>query len=89
MKNGFIPRYASTIEDAESEQRYADKLRLISVHDPYELPGEEWQDNIDMLPAISYVHVCMYLILYPRPCSKDDMLNYKSLDSFKTSIMDG
>ena len=36
-----------------------------------------------MWPAIMYVHVCMYLILYPSPYAKDDMLNYKSLDSFQ------
>ena len=36
-----------------------------------------------MWPAITYVHVCMYLILYPSPYTKDDMLNYKSLDSFQ------
>ena len=39
--------------------------------------------DIDMWPAITYVHVCMYLILYPSPYTNDDMLNYKSLDSFQ------
>ena len=82
-KKGFNPGYASTIADVESKQRYAYKLWLISGHDPYELPGEEWQDNIEMWPAITFVHVCMYLIVYPSPYTKDDMLNYKSLYSFK------
>ena len=82
-KKGFNPGYASTIVDAQSKQRYAYKLRLISSYDPYELPGEEWQDNIEMWPAITFVHMCMYLILNPSPYSTDDMLNYKSLDSFK------
>ena len=36
-----------------------------------------------MWPAITFVHVCMYLILNPSPYTTDDMLNYKSLDSFK------
>ena len=82
-QKGFIPGYASTIADAECKQRYAEKLKLINGHDPYELPREEWKDNIDMWPAITYVHVCMYLILYPSPYTNDDMLNYKSLDSFQ------
>ena len=56
---------------------------LISGHDPYEIPKEEWQDNMDTWPAITYGHVCMYLILYPSPYTKDDMLKYKSLDSFQ------
>ena len=88
-KKGFNPGYSSTIVDTESKQRYAYKLRLISGYDPYELPGEEWQDNIEMWPAITFVHVCMYLILNPSPYTTDDMLNYKSLDSFKTFKMDG
>ena len=79
----FILGYASTIADAECKQRYSEKLSLINGHDPYELPREEWQDNMDMWPAITYVHVCMYLILYPSPYTKDDMLNYKTLDSFQ------
>ena len=82
-QKGFIPGYASTIADAECKQRYAEKLKLLNGHDPYELPREEWKDNIDMWPAITYVHVCMYLILYPSPYTNDDMLNYKSLDSFQ------
>ena len=56
---------------------------MLSGCDPYELPREEWQDNIDIWPAITYVHVCMYLILCPSPYTNDDLLNYKSLDSFK------
>ena len=88
-QKGFIPGYASTIADAECKQRYAEKLNLINGHDPYELPREEWQDNIDMWPAITYVYVCMYLILYPSPYTKDNMLNYKSLDSFQISKIDG
>ena len=45
-QKGFIPGYASTIADAECKQRYAEKLKLINGHDPYELPREEWKDNV-------------------------------------------
>ena len=48
---------------------------------------EEWNDrgddSIDKWIAISYVHVCMYLILYPSPYTKGNILNYKGLDSFQ------
>ena len=81
-QKGFIPGCASTIADAECKQRYAEKLKLINGHDPYELPREEWNDNIDMWPAITYVHVCMH-VLNPSPYTNDNMLNYKSLDSFQ------
>lgn len=68
--------------DTESKKWYADKLKLMNGSDPYEVPRDEWEDNMDMWPAITYVHVCMYWILCPSPYTKDDMLNYKSLDSY-------
>ena len=45
-QKGSIPGYASIIADAECKQRYAEKLKLINYHDPYELPKEEWKDNL-------------------------------------------
>ena len=44
---------------------------------------KDWNDIIDMWPGITYVHACMYLILNPSPYTKEDMLNYKSLDSYR------
>ena len=80
---GFISGYWSTIADKESKRRYADKLRLVNGSDPYEVPKKDWNDIIDMWPGITYVHACMYLILNPSPYTKEDMLNYKSLDSYR------
>ena len=74
--------------DKESKRRYADKLRLVNGSDPYEVPKKDWNDNIDMWPGITYVHACMYLILNPSPYTKEDMLNYKSLDSYR-NFQDG
>ena len=85
--SGFLPGYASSIADTKDKQRYADKIKVVGC-DPYEISKGEWEDNTDMWPSISYVHVCMHLILNPSPYTKDDMLNYKSLDSFK-NFQDG
>ena len=63
----FIPGYASTIADAECKQRYAEKLKLINGHDPYELPREEWKDNIDMHVAGYNVCACLHVL---NPLSK-------------------
>ena len=82
-QEGFNSEYSSSIVDKESKKRYTDKLKIINGSDPCELPKKEWEDNIEMWPAITYVHVCMYLILYPSPYTQEDMLNYKSMDSFK------
>ena len=81
-KKGFNPGYSSSIVDTESKQRYAYKLRLISGYDPYELPGEEWQDNIEMWPAITFVHVCMYLILNPSPSTTDVIIMTATTNGF-------
>ena len=67
--SSFLPGYASSIADMKDKQRYADKIDVIGC-DPYEISKGEWE--------ISYVHVCMHLILNPSPYTKDDMLNYKS-----------
>ena len=45
--------------------------------------GDPGEDDIDMWPAVTYVHVCMCLILYSNLYTRDEMFNYKSLDSFK------
>ena len=86
MQRGFIPSYSTTIADADSKKRYADKLDTSNGIDPYEIPRNEWQDNIDMWPAITHVHVCMYLILSPSPYTKEDLLNYKSLDCYQNFV---
>ena len=85
MQRGLIPAYCTTIADADSRKRYADKLELVNGIDPYEIRRSEWQDNVDLWPAITHVHVCMYLILSPSPYTKD-LLNYKSLDCYQNFV---
>ena len=53
--------------------------------DPYEI-AKEWEDDVNLWPAVTHVHVCMYLILTPSPYSQSDLLNYKSLDSYQTFV---
>jgi len=36
MQRGFIPACSTTIADAGSKKRYADKLDLVNGIDPYE-----------------------------------------------------
>lgn len=54
--------------------------------DPYEVAKNEWKDDVDLWPAVTHVHVCMYLILTPSPYSEKDMLNYKSVDSYQNFV---
>ena len=81
VQRQFNHGYAASLHNEASRERYAEKLSLLCGTDPYE--ETQWEDDIDAWPAVTYVHVCMYLIPYPSPYTRDEMLNYKSLDSFK------
>ena len=83
---GFLPNYFNSLASDTAKRRYMDKLKLAEGADPYEVPKNEWKDDIDLWPAITHVHVCMYLILTPSPYSDKDMLNYKSLDSYQSFV---
>ena len=79
----LLPGCRDSLSSIESRKRYSDKIKLADGIDPYEVKKNEWQDIVDLCPGISHVHVCMYLILTPSPYSEEDMLNYKSLDSYQ------
>ena len=85
---GLLSGYSSTIVDAASRKRYAEseKLELVDGIDPYEVAKGDWQDDVDLWPAITQLQVCMYLILAPSPYSEKDFLHYKSLDCYQNFV---
>ena len=60
-------------------------MTLIKSLDQYEIPKNEWLDDTEKWPSVSYIHVGMYLQLLfsESPYTKDQLLNYKSLDSYE------
>ena len=82
----FVPGYYDALRNEECKKRYLDKINLVSGVDPYEIPMNAWADDVDLWPSITHVHACMYLILTPSPYSANDMLNYKSLESYKNFV---
>lgn len=54
--------------------------------DPYDVPRNEWMDNVDLWPAITYIHMGMYLVPTPSLYTNDDLLNYRSLDCYVNFI---
>ena len=74
--------YVAALWDAEGRERYRKKLSVIGGVDPYKVPGNEWMDDVDLWPAITYIHVGMYLVLTPSPYANNDLLNYRSLDCY-------
>ena len=43
-------------------------------------------DNVDLWPAITSIHVGMYLVFSPSRYTGDDLLNYKSMDCYKNFL---
>ena len=54
-------------------------LSIIGGFDPYE---SEWQDDVDLWPSTTYIHLGMYLLDNPSPYTEEDLMNYKSLDCY-------
>ena len=96
MEVGLIPGYVSTVlSDEDSKKRYANKLELINGLDQYEIPKKEWQDDVELWPAVTHIHACIidyiiyacrYLILTPSPYTENDLLNFKSLDCYQNFV---
>ena len=54
--------------------------------DPYEIQKSERQDDVELWPAVTHIHACMYLILTPSPYSETVLLNFKSLDCYQNFV---
>ena len=78
--------YSGEIRDKKGKERYREKLQLIGGQDPYELPRNEWKDDVDLWPEITYVDVGMYLLFAPSPYTREELRNYKSMQSYQRFI---
>ena len=79
-KGPLCPGYRESLVDAQSRERYNEKLELINGKDPYETPREAWKDDVDLWPGVTYINVGMYLVFSPSPYTGSDLMNYKSLE---------
>ena len=82
----FLPGYISLLEDSKAKTRYKEKLDTIGGLDPYEIVRNEWQDDVNLWPSVSSVHVAMYLLVTPSPYTGDDLVNYKSMDCYRNFL---
>ena len=82
-RSGLLPDYQDSIKNPLDKKRYLEKLAYINGEDPYVIPREEWMDNVDCWPAVTYIHVGLYLLFTPSPYTKENLQNYKSLDSYE------
>lgn len=85
-KKRLLGGYFSSMRDEDAKKRYLEKLHIIGGLDPYETEKNEWEDNVDLWPSITYVNLGMYLLVTPSPYSGEDLKNYKSLDCYKNFL---
>ena len=82
-KRGLLPGYFEGIQLKETKDRYLAKLVDIDGQDPYEIPRNEWIDDVDSWPDVTYIHVGMYLLFSSNPYTQDQLMNDKSLDCYQ------
>ena len=82
----FIPGYKESIDDRRCKERYKEKLQFLDGQDPYEISCKEWKDDVDLWPAVTYIDVGMYLLFSPSPYTREELRNYKSMESYQRFI---
>ncbi len=85
-KKLLLGGYFSLLKDETARKRYKEKLELIEHLDPYEMDRKEWEDNVDLWPSVTHIHVGMFLLLTPSVYSGDDLMNYKSMESYRSFL---
>ena len=85
-KRLLLNGYFSSMRDQDAKKRYLHKLSFIGGLDPYETERKEWKDDVDLWPSITHINLGMYLLVTPSVYTGEDLLNYKSLDSYKNFL---
>ena len=73
----------ASLKQNDAKERYLNKIKEINGQDPYEIPKCEWEDDVESWPDVSYIHVGMYLLFSSSPYTKEQLMNYKSLDCYQ------
>ena len=77
-----MPGYFSSLQNKDGKKQYLEKISIIGGFDPYETERSKWQDDADLWPGVTSVHIGMYLLVNPSSYSGEDLVNYKSLDCY-------
>ncbi|XP_043227776.1 uncharacterized protein LOC122384449 [Amphibalanus amphitrite] len=86
-ESGMLSGYFESIADATARKRYKEKLDIyLGGVDPYEIPVRNWEDNVDLWPSVSYIHVGMYLLCSSSPYTQDQLMDYKNLDCYQKFV---
>ena len=81
-KRAFLPGYMLSMQNPDGKKRYLEKLKKIGGLDPYETSRNDWQDDTDLWPSVTSIHIGMHHLVTPSPYTTQDLLNYKSMDCY-------
>ena len=66
----------------ESRKRYLEKIKSVGDIDPYTLKKDELSSDFETFPSICYPDIVNYLLFAPSPLTKEELKNYRSLESY-------
>jgi len=52
---GFLSGYFDGLQQTERKERYSAKLKDINGQDPYEIPKNEWPDDLESWPGVTHI----------------------------------
>eukprot|EP00794_Sanderia_malayensis_P006676 gene6676-7433_t len=68
--------------DSENKQRYLEKTKAVGEIDPYTLKKDDLSSDYEAFPSIGYPDIVNYLLFAPSPVTKQELKNYRSLESY-------
>ena len=83
VSRGLLSGYFESMKDTACKERYREKLDLAGGVDPYELPLNAWEDDVELWPSLSYIHVGMYLLYTSSAYTQEQLMDYKNLDCYQ------
>ena len=66
---GFLSGYFNGLQQTEIKERHSAELKDINGQDPYEIRKNEWLDDLDFLPSVTYtgdIHSCRNVPAFQR-----------------------
>ncbi len=85
-KKLLLGGYFSSLKSSAERERYLEKLKHVGGIDLYETDRSDWQDDIDLWPSITHIHLGMYLLYSPSSYTGEELLNYRSLDCYTNFV---
>ncbi|XP_057296778.1 uncharacterized protein LOC130625692 [Hydractinia symbiolongicarpus] len=70
---------------SEDKKHYSKKLTLANgtlLRDPFSLKGEDWSDDVSLLPDVTHMDLYVYLIHTPSEFTNESLKAYKSLEAY-------